>query len=340
MKKLGALILFGLFTTLYSFAQDIYVPYVIKEYPIQFKVLQDHKVARVANFTYVVEEPSTYSQFYIKGMKVSDTYSADSLQNYFINTVYKDEEIMNLQLREKGRGSLGEHEADRVVLSFLADDKLYLSTIFLVYFHINDEYNAILFYFEMGEKNVISYEGVLINMAQTLEWLEVPYIKFNNEDYQIQAELPEFWKSESELMNDTTYFISLHDGRGRLNVTVREVKDSLDAKSIATMEHKALKTNPGIYVGHKLKASAGKWINDESVGRWIGSYNEVKGTYKRNMTLNRYYIKRIVGDKLFLYTVDLLCPSYNVDYYQPIFDRMGKSLSLPGNTFIAPKKKK
>lgn len=339
MKKLGTLLFFGLFFTHLSIAQDVYVPYAIKEFPIQFKKLQEYKVARVANFTYVVEEPSTYSQFYIKGMKVSPTYSADSLQNYFVNTIYKDEEIMNLQLREKGRGTVGENEADRLVLSFLADDKLYVSTIFLVYFYINDEYNAVLFYFEMGEKNVISYEGVLVNMAQTLEWLTIPYVKFEEPLYQIKAELPEFWKSKSEALNDSTHFISLYDGRGSLDITIREVKDSLDAKTIAINEHKALKITPGIYTEHKLKASAGKWLSDEAVGRWMGTYVESKDGYKRNLTLNRFFIKRIVNEKMYVYVVDLLCPTYNIAYYQNLFDVIGKSISIPGNTFVAPKKK-
>lgn len=339
MKKIGLLLLATSFWSVSAMAQDIYESFVIKEYPVQFKKLQDYKASRVAPFTYIVEEPSTYSQFYVKGMKVSETYSADSLQNYFINTVYKDEEIMNLQLREKGRGTLGNYEADRVVLSFVADDKIYLSTIFLVYFYINDEYNSILFYFEMGERNVISYEGVQVNMAQTLEWLEVPYVSQEASDYQIKAERPEFWKTATEQVNDSTFNFILKDGRGSLTVTARAVSDSLDAKTIAAEEFKLLKVNPGIYAGHKLKSSAGKWFTEESCGRWMGTYTETKDGYKRNMTLNRFYIKRLVQDKLVLYVVDLLCPSYNVDYYQPIFDRMGKSVSLPGNAFIAPKKK-
>ncbi len=337
MKRSGLFVLITLCFTMLVKAQDVYVPYVIQEYPVQFKYLQGHQITRVSPFTYVVEEPNTFAQFYIKGMKVSETYSADSLQAYFMK-LYEGEDLVNLQLREKGRGSLGDYEADRLVLSFMADDKMYLTTVFLVYFHINDTYNSILFYFEMNERNVISYEGVMVNMAQTLEWLELTYTPFVQEEYGVKAELPDFWKSHTETLNDSTYFISLHDGRGRMNITIMQVSDSCNASDIAKAAHKALKTEPGIYAGHKLKVSSDKWFSGEACGRWLGTYDVVKDGYKRNQTLNRYYIKRIVDNKLMLYTIDLLCPSYNVSYYQPIFDRMGKSIQIPGNPFIAPKK--
>lgn len=321
------------------FAQDVYVPFAIKEYPIQFKHTTDFDVKRVGTFTYVVESPSTFSQFYIKGMKVSQGYTADSLQNFFMNKIYKDEDVINLQMRQKGRGTMGTYEADKLVLSFSADDKLYLSTIFMVYFYVNQEYNAILFYFEMGERAASSYEGLQENMIQTLEWLPLTYTAYNDQKTQTSIEYPDFWKAEAVSENDTMSSYKAGDGRGWISIQATTVKDSLEAKDVALNDFKALKTTPGEFTSHKLKASGDKWYSGEACGRWTGTYTETQGVYKRSLTLNRYYMKHIVGDKLVLYRIDLLCPEYNVDYYSPIFNKMAQSIKLPGNPYIAPKKK-
>lgn len=321
------------------FAQDVYVPYTIQEYPVQFKHTNDFEVKRVSPFTYVVENPATYSQFYIKGMRVSQGYNADSLQDFFMHKVYGDEEIMNLQMREKGRGTMGDYEADKLVLSFAADDKLYLSTIFMVYFYINQDYNAILFYFEMGERAAQSYEGLQENMIQTLQWLPLTYTTYTDEKTATAIEYPDFWKIEALEGNDTLLAYRAGDGRGHISVRAFTVRDSLEARDIAVADYKALKTSPGEFGSARLKASGDKWYNEESCGRWTGTYTVTEGKYRQALTLNRYYLKHIVGDKLVLYRVDLLCPEYNVAYYSPVFSRMAQSIRLPGNPYIAPKKK-
>lgn len=334
-----ALALFFTWVVSPALAQDVYVPFAIKEYPVQFKHTNDFEVKRVGNFTYVVENPATFSQFYIKGMKVSQNYTADSLQSFFINKIYKDEDILNLQLREKGRGTMGNYEADKVVLSFAADDKLYLSTIYLVYFYVNQEYNAILFYFEMGERAASSYTGLQENMIQTLEWLPLSYVPYRDEKSSTSIDYPDFWRIDPLEENDTLLSYTAGDGRGSISIRAFTVKDSLEAKDIALNEFKTLKTSPGIYTSHKLKASGDKWYSGEACGRWTGTYTETAGNFKRSLTLNRYYIKHIVNDKLVLYRIDLLCPEYNVSYYSPIFNTMAQSIKLPGNAYIAPKKK-
>lgn len=316
-------------------AQDIYADYKLKEYPIQFRYPNDYQVQRAANMSYIVS--NGVSEFYIKGYKVSNRFSADSLERMFMQTIYNDPSIVNLQMREKGRGSLGELPADRLVLEFIDKEKIYKVTAFMVYFHVNHEYNAILFFFDMVADKAISYEGLMVNMGKTLRWSDsIPYKNYVDKSTALTAVLPVFWRT-SDISADSLKGFMIDDDRGRLTVQMKYTADSSTADKSAFRERDAIKLKPGKYVDQKFKATAERTTNKEPYGMLSGVYQENVNGIMRATIFKRIYYKRVVEGKLVEYIFTLEWPEYASDYYTPIETKIYDAISLPGTGYEPPK---
>lgn len=322
-----------------SQAQDIYATLKFTEYPIELRYPNDYQVQHPAKMSYIVTNGVT--EMYIKGYKLSNRFTADSLQRMFEKDIYNDDNIVNLQMREKGRGSLGSIPADRLVLEFLDKDKLYKVLAFMVYFHINQEYNAILFFYDMPvvETNSykVSYDDYLVNMGQTLKWSEnIPYKTYTDTETGLSVEMPSFWRSQSVTQDSLQGFL-IDDDRGRFWVEMKYTKDSSTADKAALKERDALKAKPGKYTDQKFKASSEKSATKEVIGQLTGLYQDDVNGLKRPTLFKRMYYKRVVDGKLVEYTITLESPEGAAEYYAPIHMRMLEKLKLPGVPYEVPK---
>lgn len=320
-----------------SQAQDIYTTLKFTEYPIELRYPNDFKVQHPATMSYIITDG--VSEFYIKGYKVSNRFSADSLRKMFEKEIYNDDNIVNLQMREIGRGSLGNLPADRLVMEFYDKEKLYKVTAFMVYFHINQDYNAMLFFFDMLSAKAESYEGLMVNMGQTLKWSEnIPYQPYTDAATGLSTEMPSFWRVR-DISADSVQGFLIDDDQGRFTVQMKLTADSSSADKSALRERDAIKQKPGIYREQKFKASSEKSDTKELYGQLTGTYKEEVNGLLRPTLLKRVYYKRVVDGKLTEYTITLESPESAVAYYAPIHQKMLEKLKLPGVPYEVPKKK-
>jgi len=319
---------------LVSQAQDIYTTLKFTEYPIELRYPNDYQVQHPAPMSYAVS--NGVSEFYVKGYKVSNRFNADSLRTLFEKKIYNDDEIKNLQMREIGRGDLGPHSADRLVLEFNVEEKLYKVVAFMVYFHINQDYNAMLFFFDMGARNSESYEGLLVNMGQTLKWsADIPYKNYTDAATGLSTELPTFWRT-SEISADSSQGFLIDDDRGRFTVLMKTTGDSTSADKSAIRERDAIKLKPGIYKEQKFKPGIGKTADKETYGELAGTYKEEVNGLLRPTYFKRMYYKRVVDGKLIEFTITLESPESEVAYYAPIHQRILEKIKLPGVPYVVP----
>lgn len=321
----------------FAHAQDIYADLKFTEYPVELRYPNDYKVQHAGPMSYIVSDG--VSEFYIKGYKVSNRFSADSLQRLFEKEIYNDADIVNLQMREKGRGSLGELPADRLVLEFYDKEKLYKVTAFMVYFHINHEYNAFLFFFDMLAAKAEPYEGLMVNMGQTLKWSDnIPYKTYTDPATGLGTELPVFWRI-TDVSADSVAGFRIDDDQSRFTVQMKYTTDSTTTDKIAVAERDAIKLKPGIYKEQKFKPGIGKTEAKETYGELAGTYKEEVNGLLRPTLFKRTYYKRVVNGKIVEYTITLESPEAIVDYYAPIHQRMLTKIVLPGVPYEIPKKK-
>lgn len=336
MKRVSLLLALAC-TALVSQAQDIYTTLKFTEYPIELRYPNDFKVLHPATMSYVVTDG--VSEFYIKGYNVGNRFNADSLQRMFEKDIYNDDNIVNLQMREKGRGSLGNLPADRLVLEFFDKDKPYKVVAFMVYFHVNQDYNAFLLFFDMSARNTESYEGLLVNMGQTLKWSEnIPYENYSDKATGISTEMPTFWRTKDISADSVSGFL-IDDAQGRFSVQMKVTGDSTGADKLALRERDAIKLKPGIYREQKFKAGTGKTDAKEIYGELAGTYKEEINGLLRPVFFKRMYYKRVVDGKLTEYIITLESPEAAVTYYAPIHQRMLAKIVLPGTPYVEPKKK-
>lgn len=335
MKKV--LVFLGMFISLASQAQDIYTDLKFTEYPVELRYPNDYKVQHAGTMSYIISDG--VSEFYVKGYKLSNRFNADSLQRLFEKEIYNDADIVNLQMREKGRGSLGNLPADRLVLEFYDKEKLYKVTAFMVYFHINHEYNAFLFFFDMLAAKADPYEGLMVNMGQTLKWSDnIPYKNYNDPATGLSTELPVFWRI-TDVSADSLMGFSIDDDQSRFTVQMKYTADSSGADRAAVLERDAIKLKPGIYKEQKFKPGIGKTASKETYGELAGTYKEDVNGLLRPTLFKRMYYKRVVDGKLVEYIITMESPEAIVEYYAPIHQRMLAKIALPGTPYEVPKKK-
>ena len=322
-----------------SQAQDIYSTYKLSEYPVEFRHPNDFSVQHPAKMSYIISNGVT--EFYLKGYKLSNRFNADSLRKMFETQIYNDPNILNLQMREIGRGALGVHPADRLVLEFVDKEKLYKVLAFMVYFHINQDYNAMLVFFDMpvtkGSSFEVNYDDYVINLGQTLKWSEnIPYKNYTDESTGLSTEMPVFWQTKDVSADSTKGFL-IDDERGRFWVDMKYTADSSTADKSALRERDALKLKPGKYESQKFKASAEKSAEKELIGQLTGLYQDDVNGLKRPTLFKRMYYKRVVDGKLVEYRITLETPEGAAEYYAPIHMKMLEKIKLPGTPYEVPK---
>ena len=319
-------------------AQDIYTTLKFTEYPLELRYPNDFKVLHPATMSYVVTDG--VSEFYIKGYKLGNRFNADSLQRMFEKDIYNDPDIVNLQMREKGRGSLGTTPADRLVMEFFDKDKPYRVVAFMVYFHVNQDYNAFLLFFDMSSHNTESYEGLMVNMGQTLKWSEnIPYQAYTDKATGLGTEMPSFWRT-TDISADSLQGFMIDDDQSRFTVQMKYTADSSSADKSALRERDAIKAKPGIYKEQKFKPGIGKSDSKETYGELAGTYKEEINGLLRPTFFKRLYYKRVVDGKLVEYIITLESPEAAVEFYAPIHQRILAKLQLPGVPYEVPKVKK
>lgn len=341
MRKL-LFLLVASFIALFSQAQDVYTTYKLTEYPVEFRHPNDYRIQHPGLMSYIVTNGA--SEFYIKGYKLSNRFNSDSLQLLFEKNIYNDENIVNLQMREKGRGQLGTLDADRLVMEFYDKERLYKVVAFMVYFHINHEFNSFLIFYDMPvSKNdnlntgQVNFDDYLVNIGQTLKWAEnIPYQTYTDKATGLSTEMPSFWRA-TNISADSLQGFMIDDDRGRFSVQMKVTKDSTSADKSAIRERDALKAKPGKYADQKFKPSAEKSESKEVFGQLTGIYQDDINGLKRPTLFKRMYYKRIVDGKLIEYTITLETPEGAAAYYAPMHMRMLEKVKLPGTPYEVPK---
>lgn len=217
----------------------------------------------------------------------------------------------------------------------------------MVYFHINHEYNALLFFYDMPVKKTdnlnsgqVNFDDYVINMGQTLKWAEnIPYKGYTDATTNLSTEYPEFWRV-TDISKDSVQGFLIDDDRGHFWVEMKATGDSSNADKAALAERDALKANAGKYAEQKFKASSQKTDTKEVVGELSGTYQDDVNGLKRPTLFKRMYYKRIVDGKLIEYRITLETPESVADYYAPIHTRMLEKLKIPGAAYEMPKPKK
>ncbi|MCZ2443677.1 MAG: hypothetical protein LC101_07885 [Flavobacteriales bacterium] len=305
--------------------------------PVEMDYPDEFTMERTGKRSWVLYDKNVGTEFNINLYKVSPRFNSDSLR-YLMLRIYEDPSIKNLQVSESGSGSMGPYRAEKLVLSFMTEnDKRYLSTIYLVYFHLNQSINCLLFYFEIGENNVISYAPVQEDMISSLRYKPFKYKKYTHDgDVRMSIDYPDFWSFSK--MPDTLHFLSIHDGRGEVRFS-RLLADSTSLSTRANWERDAWRKNTSAYPGIKIKTQSFKDKNGAVYYQNTGSYEvELFPGFKRVMDFKKFFIRRIDNTQKYDYEIIWVYPQQNEGYYTPVMDIMMESLNLPGQPEIIEKK--
>lgn len=319
---------FGFFLILvsgYVCAQDAFSPYKLKGFPVQFSYPSApvaFPVKEVGKYTYVLSD--NQSEFYVKFTRVGQRFTSDSLKAMFLKLYSDDPNIKNLQVRELASGDMGGHKADKAVLSFLGRDKMYLITAFMVRFYINERYNSVLFYFEMGERNAPSYAMLQEKMIESLKYTELTYNVFESQKKEIKFPVPDYWKA-----NDTDT-LNWGDGRGIFALSKTETNDSVPIHKSADAVKEKMKVNLANYPNNKFK------VNQEKVGDFV--YARITGTYdnvnpfqiKRRDYIQTILFRKKINEKILEFRLSMDCPEFYLKFYEPIWDKLLKEIEFSG----------
>jgi hypothetical protein len=327
MVRFFALFLF--FVSGFSYAQDAFSPYKLKGFPVQFSYPSApvaFPVKEVGKYTYVLSD--NQSEFYVKFTRVGQRFTSDSLKAMFLKLYSDDPNIKNLQVRELASGEMGGHKADKAVLSFVGRDKMYLITAFMVRFYINERYNSVLFYFEMGERNAPSYAMLQEKMIESLKYTEISYNIFESQAKGLKFPIPDYWKVTDA---DT---VKWGDGRGFFTLSYIDTNDSIPLnKSVDALKDK-MKANGVTYPNNKFK------VSHEKSGDFV--YSKISGTYdyvnpfqiKRRDFLQIIIFRKKYNDKIKEYRISMECPEFYLKFYEPIWEKFSKEIEISGSKFL------
>lgn len=313
-----------------------YTSYSLLNLPVEFDYPSDMVLEKTGKKSWVVYDKNVGTEFNINLFNVSPRFNADSLR-YMMLKLYDDPEVKNVQVSEVGSGSMGTHRAEKLVLSFMGPrDKQYVSTIYLVYFHINHEYNSLVFYFEIGANNVISYAPLQEAMISSLRYKPFSYKKTSIEKEGIQLEYPNFW---TEMVADTGIgYLHIHDGRMKFFAGAVTRMDSTSLKTLADNERDSWKKQPAAFLNLKIKTQSLKCKNGETQFFNQGTFDQQVYSITRNLSFKKYFIRRIIDGQVKDFLIYWEYPTNAEKYYEPIHDIMMESLKLPGNPELPEKK--
>jgi hypothetical protein len=313
-----------------------YTSYSLPNLPVEFDYPSDLVLEKTGKKSWVVYDKNVGTEFNINLYHVSPRFNADSLR-YMMLKLYEDPEVKNLQVSEVGSGTMGPHRAEKLVLSFMGPrDKQYVSTIYLVYFHINQEYNSLIFYFEIGANNVISYAPLQEAMISSLRYKPFSYKKTSFEKEQLQIEYPDFW-TETQVDTGVGY-LHIHDGRLKFFAGAVTRTDSMTLKTFAENERDSWKKQSTIFPNIKIKSQSIKCKNGETQFINSGTFDQQLYSITRNITFKKYFIRRIVNGITKDFVIYWEYPTNAEKYYTPVHDIMMESLKLPGNPELPEKK--
>lgn len=306
-------------------------------YPVEFDFPADLQVRQDGKRSWTVYSDDTGTEFYINLYKVGLRFNADSLR-YLIAGLYEgDESVANIQPGEIASGKMGGYPAERFTLTFRSSEgKAYQTTAYLVHFQIDRKYNSILFYFEIGEKNVISYAPIQENMISSIRYKEFKYVKYTYEKDQVQLELPDFWTAELR-EKDTTSYLQVDDGNCRITFSSYTPKDSTTLAFYADQERDAWKKDIPSYPDLKIKSGTEKTKEGDVFARNSGSYNATVQGVVRRMVFTKYWYRRIVDGKAKDFVLFMEYPENYETYYTPVFEKIYQSVVWPGNVVVETK---
>lgn len=327
--------LIGIVLTNIVHAQGL-VSYTLPGFPVEFDYPSDMVLEKTGKKTWVVYDKNVGTEFNINLFHVGPRFNADSLR-YMMLKLYEDPEVKNIQINEVGSGTMGPHRAEKLVLSFIGPkDKQYVSTIYLVYFHINHEYNSLVFYFEIGANNVVSYAPLQEAMISSLRYKPFSYKKTLYEKEGIELEYPNFW---AETVVDTGLgYLHIHDGRLKFYAGAVERMDSTSLKTLAEAERDSWKKQATTFANLKIKTQSLKCKNGEIQYINQGTYDQQVYSITRNISFKKYFIRRIIDGKFKDFLIYWEYPTSAEKYYAPIHDIMMGSLRLPGTPELPEKK--
>jgi hypothetical protein len=309
--------------------------YIIPNLPVSFQFPLDYKIENTSKRSWIIYEEQVGTEFNVMLYKISHRFNADSLKKMMLN-MYDDPEIKNLQVNEIGSGSMGGHSAEKLTLSFMAqNDKRYVSTIYMVRFHINSTYNAFLFYFEMGEKNVISYTTVQEAMITSLQYLPFVYKTITSSNDSIQSLYPDFWNAQT--LDTANSHIIISDGRMNINIKSVLANDSISLDKTIIKTRDQIKINTSLYPNLKQKLTNEKLPSSEIVEIIEGSFDKDVSGYVRNMTYILHYFRRQNITNTIDYHIEFEFPTYAKEYYLPIIQKIVRETQFKGNIIISKK---
>lgn len=289
------------------------------EYPVEWKFQQESKNA------WLVSDGTT--EFNIIAFKANKRFNADSLR-YMAMKFYADPNIQNLQVSEVGSGSMGTIPAEKCVLSFMSQGKLYLSTMYLAKFHLNHQYNSLLFYFEIGEGNVKSYAPLQERMISSLKYRPFQYKSLQQQG--VQFLFPNHWAGQRVEEGDSM-LLKVTDGRAALSIFSVPAKDSLPVFQGVETYRDYLKKFPGDRTDLKVKTEKEKW-GSSALALMDLRYqvNELGVLYR--WVQKRRQVIQMQDDQRILYTVVFEYPEGVESFYAPVEKQLLESLKFPGTT--------
>lgn len=303
-------------------AQDVYLTYKVSQLPLEFKYEQSFPPKEVKKYTWIASDGQ--SEFYIKITRIGPLYNADSLK-VFLFSLYDDPQIKNLQVRELNEATLGGKKVFKCVVAFMARDKWYLSTALMVPMYLNARYNAVLFYFEMGELRAPSYAMIQEKMVETLRYTEFPFTELAAGELPFSLCMPEVWDHRP---GPSPGSLLLTDDRAHLLFAPLAPQDTLPAGKLAEAEKEKLRAEPR-YAQSKIKSTTEK-VGKFTIGKVTLSFNESLG--KSFIPISRY-IWIVPLPRRFKapgYRLEFTCPMELIPHYEPLLLRILKCWTVDG----------
>lgn len=297
--------------------------YSFRDFPVDFDYPEEWRIEQDSRNSWVVTDGTT--EFNILLFRANKRFNADSLR-YMAMELYADPSIQNLQVSEVGGGTMGNIPAEKCVLSFMHQGKLYLSIMYLAKFHINHQYNSILFYFEIGEGNAKSYEPLQEHMISSLRYRDFQYRSFSQHD--VTVEFPSHWAGVRPAEDDSL-LIKFTDGRGSFSVFLNECRDSLPVFDKLNAYRQYLRKNPGDRKDLKVNLEKDKWNNLPV--QWFEMRYQINemGVLYRIVQKNWHIVRKVEGECRH-YQILFEYPEGYESFYLPVEKKVMQALKLPG----------
>lgn len=281
---------------------------------VQLNVPQEWQFQRTGQRSWVITDTKT--EFNVILYKVHPAFNADSLR-YLALDLYQDPNLQNVQAMEVNSGTLNGIPADRVVISFIYGDARYLSTLYLAHFHINHQYNSVLFYFEIGEGNAVSYVGIQDQLLSSLSYLPFEFGPRKGPGFSL--DIAYHWLVKKTEEDGDSVLAWFTDGRSDIKLYRSNITDSLSSATMADLAKDVAK-----------KASNHKVAKEREKSGWKGLDIEgISITTDKKETQKWYYLMQ-QDSSLHAYVLEGAWPLAQRAFYASAWQKAWQSLSLEG----------